>query len=187
MSIEHIKAAITQLQKAELVELADFLSARIAAADQLSPLTEQRFWGIIHLLDWEQAGQDKAVLAPAANALSQLSGSEIEAFADWQAFLLKQLDTQLHAETFAGDDADLSADGFLYARCAVLANGRKTYYEVLSEPEKMPSNLSFEALLHLPEQAWRLQTKEDNWTYTPAFNYETGFNERGWGKLTVQL
>ncbi|MCB9298388.1 MAG: DUF4240 domain-containing protein [Lewinellaceae bacterium] len=185
MSVQDLKAAIDKLEPAELKALADFIAERIS--DYPAEMDEARFWSIIEQLDWQQEGDDDAVLAPAATALSHFSETAIRAFADIQAKLLYQLDGKSYADAYAAEEDYLSADGFLYARCAVVANGRETYYKILSHPEQMPSDIEFEALLRLPEQAWRLRTGKTSWDYLPAYNYETGFNEEGWGSLAIKL
>ncbi len=74
-----------------------------------------------------------------------------------------------------------SADLFLYARCAVVANGKDTYLQVLKNPMTFPKDVYFEALLNLPEKAWRKKTGEEL-EHLPKYMYETGFNPNGWGK-----
>ncbi len=185
MSVQDLKAAIARLEPAELRELADFIAERMS--DHPVEMDEERFWHIIELLDWQQEGNDEAVLAPAIAALGQFSETAIRTFADIQAKLLCQLDGKVYADSYAADSDFFSADGFLYARCAVVANGRETYYRILSHPEEMPQEVEFEALLNLPEQAWQLRTGKEEWDYIPPYNYETGFNEEGWGELAIKL
>lgn len=185
MSIQDLKAEIAKLKPEELKELAAFIAERLS--DKPSEMNETRFWSIIEQLDWRKEGNDQAVLAPAIAALSRYSETAIRAFADIQAKLLYQLDGKSYADAYAGEDDYFSADGFLYARCAVVANGGETYYRVLAHPEQMPQDVEFEALLSLPERAWRMRTGEDVWDYIPPYNYETGFNEEGWGPLAIKL
>lgn len=185
MSIQDIKSEIAKLDQAQLNELAEYIAERIS--DQLGEMNEARFWEIIAQLDWQNEGNDKAVLAPAIAALSRFSESAIRNFADIQAKLLYQLDGKKYADAYADEDAYFSADGFLYARCAVVANGRETYYHILDHPEEMPQDVEFEALLRLPELAWELRTGKEEWDHIPPYNYETGFNEEGWGELAINF
>ena len=185
MSIQDLKSEIAKLESAELKELADFIADRMS--DNPAEMDETRFWRIIEQLDWENEENDEAVLTPAIAALSHFSESAIRTFADIQAKLLYQLDGKTYADAYAPEDNYFSADGFLYARCAVVANGRETYYRILAHPEEMPQDIEFESLLSLPEKAWQLLTGQESWDYIPPYNYETGFNEEGWGELAIKL
>ena len=185
MSIQELKSEIAKLELAELKVLANFIAERIS--DHPAEMDEPRFWRIIDCLDWQQEGNDDAVLAPAVTALSHYSETAIRIFADIQAKLLYQLDGKSYADAYAAADDYFSADGFLYARCAVVANGRKTYYQILADPQKMPKDVAFEALLRLPEQAWQLRTGKEAWDYIPSCNFETGYNKEGWGALAIEL
>lgn len=185
MSVQDLKSAIAKLESAELKELADFIADRMS--DHPTEMDETHFWRIIEQLDWQQEGDDEAVLAPAIAALSRFPETAIRAFADIQAKLLYQLDGKSYADAYAPGDNYFSADGFLYARCAVVANGRETYYNILEHPEEMPQDIGFESLLSLPELAWQLCTGKEEWDHLPAYNYETGFNEEGWGELAIKL
>lgn len=187
MSVKEIKTAIAHLEAAELKDLADYIAERLSDVEGRAEMNEARFWAIIQQLDWQHEGDDEAVLAPAIAALSQLPEEAIRAFADIQARLLYQLDGKNYADAYAGEGDFLSADGFLYARCAVVANGRETYYRILNHPEQMPQDVEFEALLGLPEKAWQQRTGATAWDYLPPYNYETGFNEKGWGSLAIKL
>lgn len=185
MSLKNLKSEIAKLEPAELKELADFIAERIS--DQPVEMDEARFWQIIEQLDWTDEGNDEAVLAPAIAMLNQFPEVAIQTFADIQAKLLTQLDGKSFADAYAKEDRYFSSDAFLYARCAVVANGRETYYLVLADPEEMPQDVEFEPLLNLPELAWELRTGQKHWDYVPAYNYETGFNEEGWGELAIKL
>lgn len=76
------------------------------------------------------------------------------------------------------------SDGFLYARCAVLANGKDFYDKILNQPDLMPQEISFEPILYLAEHAYRLKTGKDDYDYLPGICYETFGNEKGWPTLT---
>src|SRR5262249_27266291 len=99
-------------------------------------MSEDEFWSIIHLLGLEDQGKDKKVLAPAIKALASKSTTEICRFEERLAYLMYQLDTKAHASNIGTDSYDpesdyVSADGFLYARCVAVANGRQFYEAAL--------------------------------------------------------
>jgi hypothetical protein len=75
----------------------------------------------------------------------------------------------------------LSVDDFLYARCAVVANGKAFYENVLNNPSEMPTDLTFEPLLYIAMHAYKRKTGKE-FMLAPAFNYETYSNKGGWQK-----
>lgn len=145
------------------------------------------FWEIIGLFDWEQEGNDLAVMEPAIDFLSQCSIQNIKAFQDLLSEKLYQLDGEKfarHIGEFAyGNVRHFSVDQFLYARCCAVANGRPFFEHVLDHPEDMPKDLTFEALLNLASHAFKRKTGFDL-EYVPSHNYETYFNEAGWESST---
>ena len=153
-------------------------------------MSEEEFWKIIDLLDWEKEGDDEGVLAPAVQYLSQFSKADMARFQDILSEKLYRLDGQRYAEnigehSYGGEDY-FSADIFLYARCCVVANGRELYEHVLDHPEDMPKDLTFEALLYLADEAHQKKTGH-SLDHVPAFNYETFFNAEGWGSTKAKL
>jgi hypothetical protein len=60
-------------------------------------VTNDKFWLLIALLDWDMSGDDEAVVEPAVAALSQRSIEDIEAFEGLLAEKLHALDTEAHA------------------------------------------------------------------------------------------
>ncbi|MEK7257597.1 MAG: DUF4240 domain-containing protein, partial [Bacteroidota bacterium] len=162
-----------------------------APAEKPEPeMNDEEFWKIISLLDWSKTGDDEAVLKPAVAALSRFSEKEIARFHDLLSEKLHRLDGEKFArhigENAYGSGNYFSADGFLYTRCCVVANGKTAFEQVLAHPEKMPKDLEFEPLLSLPEQAYFKKTGK-SFEHIPAYNYETGFNSEGWGDKTIQL
>ncbi len=148
------------------------------------PLDEERFWEIIALLDWSKGDDDDAILAPAVEALQQLSVADIQRFQDLLAEKLYALDQQAFAEQIGaggyGSAQHFSVDVFLYARACVVANGKDFYHRVLRDPAKMPKGFTFEALLYLAAIAYQQKTGE-RWEYLPKVSYETFSNREGWG------
>ena len=156
-------------------------------ADQ--QITEDQFWQLISLLNWDTQDGDQLVVQPLIDALSQLSISDVKGFEDILSEKLYLLDGQAFAEhtgenAYKGEDAAFSADVFLYARCCVVANGKAFYEEVLANPEKMPKDLTFEALLGVTKAAYQAKTGAQ-FEYIPAYIYETFANAEGWGGKSI--
>jgi hypothetical protein len=149
-------------------------------------MNEEIFWHIISLLDWDETGDDDAVLEPACAALAARSPDDICHFDDILAEKLFGLDTREHARAcFAGEaDPDngndyISADGFLYSRCVVVANGAGFYASVLADPSRMPQNMEFEALLSLASSAFERKAGKE-YGHTTVVSYESFQNAQGW-------
>lgn len=143
-------------------------------------LTEDGFWQLIELLDWENEGDD-AVIEPLVQALANMPSTKIHQFEDILAEKLWLLDTRAHAEASIRDEEKdyLSVDGFLYDRCCVVANGKALYEEVLNDPSKFPTGLSFERLLSVAKRAYQRKTGKAL-VHIPRKSYETYSNELGW-------
>ncbi|HKK78709.1 MAG TPA: DUF4240 domain-containing protein [Phaeodactylibacter sp.] len=152
--------------------------------EEVKAMSEAAFWAIIEKLDWSKGEDDDAILAPAVQVLSAYTVRDIERFQDILAEKLFQLDKQAYAEqigTYAyGGDRNFSVDIFLYARACVIANGKDFYYNVLSNPSKMPKEFTFEPLLYLAGLAYQKKTGTE-WKYLPEVSYETYSNREGWG------
>ena len=147
-------------------------------------MTEPEFWTVLGLLDWSQTGRDDAVIAPLVRALAAKQVSDIEGFESILADKLFALDTEHHARAigkhaYDGQDDSFSVDLFLYARCCVVANGRKFFDVVLANPAKMPKDMEFEALLSVAGIAYKQKTGEEFGFVAPV-SYETFSNEAGW-------
>ena len=149
-----------------------------------SAFTINDFWQIIEQLDWSKEGDDDAVLEPVIQILQNQSLANIYRFSDILSEKLWHLDTRNHAQVFLNDPTTkgyLSVDDFLYARCAVVANGRDFYQKVLKNPTKMPKEVTFEPLLYIVMDAYKRKTGKE-FMSIPAFNYETYSNKEGWKK-----
>lgn len=147
-------------------------------ADDL--FSETDFWTIINSIDWSQkASKDK--LRPAIKKLSEMPTSNIYIFADKLSEKLYYLDTKKHAQAYAAQEPDnfISVDDFLYARCAVVAEGQSYYEKVLNNPVQMPNDIVFEPLLSLADFAYEMKIGME-FNYRPTFNYETRSNQSGW-------
>lgn len=149
-------------------------------------MNEEQFWHIIALLDWSKTGNDDAVIEPAVRELSIMPEAAILSFYDLLSEKLYLLDGRVYAEHSVAINEGVSSDLFLYARCAVVANGRALYNEVLKNPAAFPKALYFEALLDIPEHAW-LRRTGNRLEHQPKYIFETGFNPSGWGADTISL
>ena len=147
-------------------------------------LSEQDFWDLIALLDWPKEGNDEAVIEPVVAALSASSLRHIYDFKDILSQKLYQLDTAQHAAQIGEmshqeGSEKFSPDGFLFARCCAVANGRDAYEEARSKPAAMHKDLEFAPLLRIANEAYRRQ-KGTLMRYVAAYPIETFSNEKGW-------
>lgn len=152
-------------------------------SDVSDALSEENFWLLIDKLNWEKGKDNQEIIAPVIEELSSLSVEKIRAFSDILSEKLYRLDGKTYAE-YIGEDAYredkyFSVDSFLYARCCVVANGKEFYETVLHNPEQMPKDLTFGALLRIPAEAYELKNGK-KLMYQPAFIYETYANAEGW-------
>src|SRR4029453_12624579 len=97
---------------------------------------------------------DDAIIEPAVLALALLPDSQIAGFQQVLARKLYALDGRAWAresgpEIWFGDPDRVAVDGFLYARCLVVANGREFYDSVLADPTTMPKGADFREILIL--------------------------------------
>jgi predicted DNA-binding WGR domain protein len=148
-------------------------------------MSDDVFWRIIGLFNWKKTGDDEAVLEPAVRALAEMSEKDIKRFEDLLAIKLHALDTEAHAREIGEDgyqpDKYFSPDGFLYARCVVVANGPQFYESVLADPAEMPKDMEFECLLNLASTAFERKTGEE-FDHASPLSYESFSNSEGWGK-----
>ena len=145
-------------------------------------LDENKFWEILALIDWTKE-EDADITSPVVARLAEMPIHDIYLFQDTLSKKLYQLDAKKYALHLGEDSWQegnyFSVDNFLYARCAVVANGKKTYEEIVQDPAKMPKDLTFEPILSLAADAYYLKTGKI-FDYTGHFNYETYGNEAGW-------
>ena len=184
---------IQQLQQAhpqEDMELEIIVRPVSDTPSSQTTMDEAEFWKIIALFNWEKIGDDDAVMASAITYLSEKSVQDIQIFQDILSEKLYLLDGQVYAQNIGDSayqkDAHFSVDNFLYARCCVVANGKRYYEHILENPEDMPKNLTFEALLYLANEA-HLKKVGKKWQYVPKWNFETFFNLKGWNSTTPRL
>ena len=119
-------------------------------------------------------------MLPLIAALVARPVAHIYQFEDFLAEKLWQLDTAAHAAPLREEaDGFLSVDDFLYARCAVVANGPEYFQKILQNPLMMPADETFEPLLYAASDAFEQKTGQE-FDYSPTWNYETGSNKAGW-------
>lgn len=157
---------------------------KVHEPQETKSMTEENFWSIINQLDWTKGYDTDAILKPAVELLKEFPVKAIFQFQDLLAEKLYALDQQIYAENIGSRRYDgeqyFSVDMFLYARAAVVANGKEFYKLVLEEPSKMPKEFTFEGLLYVAAEAFQKKTGK-NWDYLPELSYETFSNRSGWG------
>ncbi len=147
-------------------------------------MDDSEFWKIIELLNWNDAGDDEVVVEPVIEYLSRLSNEAIFDFEELLAQKLHALDTRSHAKeigeyAYVNGDDDFSVDGFLYARCVVVVNGKQQFEQVLSTPTEFPKDLEFEAILYVAQDAYERKNGKE-WDFVSPTDYETFKNISGW-------
>jgi len=159
-----------------------------------------QFWALIGVLD---GSVDEPSIARLIADLAEHSPSEIEAFDDRLHEAVHALDgpawfeqpvtdpglTSADLQTLlaeleagGGDDA-LRADGFLFARAAVVAAGRRAYEEVLAQPGLLagPRDSGAQRLLFVAQRAYE-QREADHYGHVPPVDAGTGSNVELWGR-----
>jgi hypothetical protein len=142
------------------------------------------FWRLVATVDRAAlaAVDDAAAVQPLIDELATRDEREIGDFEEQLAQVLHALDGRVFAE-HAGESGD-SSDGFLYARCYVVACGEQHYAEVLADPSAMPQSVDewCESLLYVASRAWARRTgrTEDEWSFATSVSFETGSNTAGW-------
>ncbi len=155
----------------------------VTAPVRWSDEEETWFWAAIERLDWSQESNDTLVIQPLVQYLATQPLHLIFRFADILSEKLYRLDALAFAENMGEysfrEGYYFSVDDFLYARCCVVANGRKAYQNVLDDPEEMPDEQTFGALLRVASEAYQLKTGQ-RMHYQPAYAIETFSNKDGW-------
>jgi hypothetical protein len=147
-------------------------------------MNESEFWQVIQQIDHTalQECDDDGAVAPLIKHLSRVSESEIRDFENILAQTLYEIDSQMYA--YHAGDSEKSGDGFLYARCFVVAKGQEFYHHVKTNPTNMPDSTDdwCESLLYVAQRAWAEATgnDEEDWDHDTPLSYETGSNENLW-------
>jgi hypothetical protein len=145
---------------------------------------QTEFWRLIGLIDvdaLDEGNEDRAI-RPLREALVKKSEEDLFAFEEQLALHLYAIDGEAYADS-AGDSAG-SDDGFLYARCYVVAKGHEFFEAVKSDPTLMPKSVEqwCESLLYPHRKAWEQVTQRDSseWPFLSSVSYESGSNSALW-------
>jgi predicted DNA-binding WGR domain protein len=157
-------------------------------AVEYRPMDEALFWEIVASFNWKKQGDDDAIMLPAEKRLATLPVEDIFAFDNILAEKLYQLDGRKYADacypkkqTLVDGTPYMSADDFLYCRCAVVINGQKFYEFTLDYPKNWPVDVTFESVLYLASNAYERKTKGGEYPHIPEPSFETYSNLAGWG------
>jgi hypothetical protein len=143
-------------------------------------MDERAFWKLIALIDGDAIAEDEyAAVEPVILALAKFDTSGRAGFEEQLAQQLYALDGRRYADE-AGESGD-SDDGFLYARCFVVAQGEAHYRQVVTDPSRMPksANQWCEALLTVASTAHERATGVPI-EFDSSVSYETRSNREQW-------
>ncbi len=147
-------------------------------------MTNDEFWKLISLVNIEalDEGDEETAVEELAESLSLKNEGEINQFHEILSQNLYKLDGKAWCDE--SGESSSSADGFLYARCYVVAKGPDYYMEVKNNPSLMPksSDQWAESLMYVAGQAWAETTgnDEEDYDFEPSVSYETGSNDAQW-------
>jgi hypothetical protein len=147
-------------------------------------MTRKDFWRLIDSIDRQalDAGDEDGAIRPLEERLRFLSEPDLETFEEHLSQSLHALDGQVFAD--ASGESGASDDGFLYARCYVVARGKAHYESTLNDPTLMPKTVDHwcEALLYPHRRVWAYLTGKDQseWAFEASVSYESGSNEKLW-------
>ncbi|MFE9046487.1 DUF4240 domain-containing protein [Streptomyces sp. NPDC007818] len=140
-------------------------------------MNENAFWQLID--ECAPATPEPEAEQLAVALTNRLTAGPVAAeigFADQLSWALYRLDRKEFGH-------DLSGDGFLYTRAAVVPAGRQTYEAVLRDPQRFVPYASdriwAESLLYVPDEAYRRITGEE-WGRNTRYSYESYSNTAGW-------
>ncbi|GLW70533.1 hypothetical protein Kpho02_28320 [Kitasatospora phosalacinea] len=142
-------------------------------------MDEDEFWQLLE--ECRPTGADPDAERLAAALEERLAAGPVAAvagFAERLSAALYRLDRRELGEGLGGD-------AFLYARAAVVADGRAAYRAVLADPRRFaPYAEGFawaEPLLYVPDGAYRRLTGGE-WPRATAHSYESYSNTEGWAR-----
>lgn len=147
-------------------------------------MDQTAFWKLIAKIDRSalRDGDEEGAVEPLVEALAECDEADIRAFENHLTQCLYDIDGQTYADQ-AGESGR-SGDGFLYARCYVVAKGKKHYDALKADPSQMPKSLDewCEPLLYVAQRAWASATgnNEEAWDHAAPVSYETGSNKANW-------
>ncbi len=147
-------------------------------------MNNEEFWKLISLIDVDalDEGDEEAAVESLTEELSTKIEKEIGEFEELLSQCLYKIDGKKWCDE-SGESND-SSDGFLYARCYVVAKGKSIFEAVLSNPSLMPKSSDewAESLLYVSAQAWAEATgrDEEDFELFASISSETGSNEAQW-------
>lgn len=142
------------------------------------------FWRLIATIDTKALndGREDAAINPLHQALGGKSEAELFEFEEILSRQLYAIDGEEFADN-AGESGG-SDDGFLYARCFVVAAGREFFELVKADPSQMPKSIErwCETLLYPHREVWAEITGRDQseWPFSASVSYETASNSSLW-------
>ncbi len=151
-------------------------------------MDEAQFWDVIAAAGGSADDQSIHRIWLRLRALPQ---DTIVGFDDRLAEVLRRLDHRVIAKQKWRDVSEprwlpripgISADGFLYARCAAVLQGPEAVAGIVEEPRRFRTRWdeSAEALLYVAGEAWEAVTGR-TYEHQSPINYETGRNpDGGW-------
>ncbi|PTO66942.1 hypothetical protein CWN99_04765 [Vibrio splendidus] len=147
-------------------------------------MSQNEFWKLISLINHEALEEcdDEEAVEPIVSVLSSKTEEEISEFQESLSQALYAIDGQKWIQE-SGESSG-SGDGFLYARCYVVAKGYDHYSKVLSNPSLMPKSSEqwAESILYVAGQAWAELTGNDEEDYDreATVSYESFSNVALW-------
>lgn len=183
MNLDHLIESLRDLPEPIIEQVQDYVDFLKTKHQPKAETAEDRFWGLINLLDWE-AETAELLTQPLISELSSLSDEQIFEYQDQLADHLHKLDGPTYFERFAESNAGASVDTFLYGRCFVVGNGKAFFEWVLENSDNFPAGDVLEELLGCERQAYLLKTGEEL-TRVPSTSFETGHNKSNWGEKVI--
>ena len=123
------------------------------------------FWKIMELCDWSFEGDDDKVLMPVVDFLSKQEDDFIFCFDDTLYGLLHELYNEKIIEQYKKNSDYASDDDFLYSRCVALINGKDYFNGIKKGTIDFRSDLEFESLLYVAQEAWSKKHNIDKEEY----------------------
>jgi hypothetical protein len=177
MNLDHLIESLRDLPAPVIEQVQDYVDFLKTRHPPMTETAEDRFWALIEHFD-QSAKTEESKFEPMLKALAKLDKAGIIEFIVERDAKLRSLDgPSFHEASGTGN----SADGFLYARCAVITMGKKFYYKVLEEPSSFPQNTWAERLLYVGEEAFKKQFGAEL-DFFSGINYESFFNDELWGE-----
>ncbi|MDG4779695.1 DUF4240 domain-containing protein [Micromonospora sp. WMMD961] len=147
-------------------------------------IADEEFWRLVAVLGGRPEVQDDRPYERLTAVLAEEPVERIIGFAETLAFKLYELDRRVLARAVPPGGDQLTEDGFLYARCAVVVAGPAAFDAVLADPAAFGRFTTVEAahaesILDVASNAYQTMTGKE-WEHVEEYDYETGSNEQWW-------